>query len=172
MSMSFTASDSHSFTLTHARHLASKVKTDLKRLQRLYPGHLTEERVDEFETEITEMLRQGYVRVITYGFKRNGQWIAPTLRYTAHEMAYGGIDDDPGRVPHGADISNATFGSFMEYSQAWFNLTDPQRTAFQAALPFKRVTTDPPTVNGYFADDKTYSSGGRSLGRSSVRSFA
>jgi len=172
MSMSYTASDSHSFTVTHARHLSAKVKTDLMRLHRLYPGHLTIERIDEFEAELTEMLRHGYVKVVTYGFKRNGQWIAPTLRYTAQEMAYGGIDDDPGRVPPGADISNAAFGSFMEYSSAWFQLTEPERTAFQTTLPFSRVAMDPPSVNGYFADDKTYSSGGRSLGRSSVRSFA
>ena len=43
MSYSFTESESTSFTVTHARHMAAKVATDLKRLQRLYgrPGDLT-----------------------------------------------------------------------------------------------------------------------------------
>lgn len=172
MSMSYTATESRTFTLTHARHLASKVKTDLKRIQRLYPGHLTDERIDQFEGEITELLRNGYLKEVIYGFKRTGQWIPPTVRYTAQEMAYGGLDDDPGRVPPGANISDARFGSFLSYSAAWDNLTSAQQEAFDATLPLRRTGAEPPTVNGYFADDKTYSSGGRSLGRSSVRSFA
>jgi len=41
MTASFTISESASFTVTHARHMASKVATDLKRLQRFYgyPPH-------------------------------------------------------------------------------------------------------------------------------------
>ena len=36
MSDSYTISESESFTVTHARHMAAKVATDLKRMQRLY----------------------------------------------------------------------------------------------------------------------------------------
>ena len=39
MSYSFTATETKTFTLTHARHLAAKVTADLKRLQRLYGKH-------------------------------------------------------------------------------------------------------------------------------------
>lgn len=52
MSYSFTATETKTFTLTHARHLAAKVAADLKRLQRLY-GHITDERINEFEGEVT-----------------------------------------------------------------------------------------------------------------------
>jgi hypothetical protein len=39
-------------------------------------------------------------------------------------------------------------------------------------LPLQRVSGSESAVsNGYFSDDKTYSSGGRSLGRASVRSY-
>ena len=40
MSSSFTLTETTTFTLTHARHMAAKVATDLKRLQRFYgrPG--------------------------------------------------------------------------------------------------------------------------------------
>ena len=46
MSYSFAIIQSATFTVTHARHMAAKVATDLKRMQRLYDvpsdaGHLT-----------------------------------------------------------------------------------------------------------------------------------
>ena len=42
-----------------------------------------------------------------FGFKRDGQWIEPTLRYTAQEFAAGGVDDDPGKVRPGASVVGA-----------------------------------------------------------------
>jgi hypothetical protein len=36
MTVSYTFSESTTFTLTHAKHMAAKVATDLKRMQRLY----------------------------------------------------------------------------------------------------------------------------------------
>ena len=171
MSYSFTATETKTFTLTHAKHLAAKVSADLKRLQRLY-GHITDERIAEFESEVTELLRQGYLGTVTYGFQRNSMWIEPTLRYTAADLAGSGADDDPGRVPPGKDISGAHFHSFLTYSSAWDALTAEQRAAVKVRLPLQRVSGSESAVsNGYFADDKTYSSGGRSLGRASVRSY-
>ena len=82
MSYSFTATETKTFTLTHAKHLAAKVTADLKRLQRLY-GDVSDERIAQFEGEAAELLRQGYLGTVTYGFKRDGSWIEPTLRYTA-----------------------------------------------------------------------------------------
>lgn len=171
MSYSFTATETRTFTLTHARHLAAKVSADLKRLQRLY-GHITDERIAEFEGEITELLRQGYLGTVTYGFQRDDKWIEPTLRYTASDLAGSGADDDPGRVPPGRDISGAQFHSYLTYSAAWDTLTAAQRAAIKQQLPLQRVSgSDAAVNNGYFADDKNYSSGGRALGRASVRSY-
>lgn len=171
MSYSFTATETRTFTVTHARHLAAKVAADLKRLQRLY-GHITDERISEFEEEATELLRQGYLGTVTYGFKRNGEWIEPTLRYTAADLVGNGTDDDPGRVLPGKDIRGAEFHSFLTYSAAWDDLSPDERTAVKRQLPLQRVSgTESAVSNGYFADDKTYSSGGRSLGRASVRSY-
>lgn len=171
MSYSFTATETKTFTLTHAKHLAAKVAADLKRLQRLY-GHITDERIVEFEGEAIELLRQGYLGTVTYGFQRNDEWIEPTLRYTASDLAYGGTDDDPGRVRPGLDISGAKFYSYLTYSSAWDALSAEQRATVKANLPLQRVSgTESPVSNGYFADDKTYSSGSRSLGRASVRSY-
>ena len=171
MSYSFTATGTKTFTLTHAKHIAAKVAADLKRLQRLY-GHITDAHIAEFESEVTELLRQGYLGTVTYGFQRNNLWIEPTLRYTAGELASSGTDDDPGRVPPGRDISNARFHSYLTYSAAWDALTADQRAAIKRQLPLQRVSGAQAGVsNGYFADDRTYASGGRSLGRASVRSY-
>lgn len=170
MSYSFTETETRTFTVTHARHLAAKVAADLKRLQRLY-GHITDQRIMEFEGEATELLRLGYLDTVTYGFKRDGSWIEPTLRYTVNDLASSGMDDDPGRVRPGINISGANFHSYLTYNFAWWMLTPEQRTAIEGQLPLQRTGQPEPSVNGYFTDDKTYSSGGRSLGRASVRSY-
>lgn len=171
MSYSYTATETKTFTVTHARHLAAKIAADLKRLQRLY-GEISDERILQFEGEVTELLRYGYLSSVTYGFWRNNCWIAPTLRYTAQDLVQGGTDDDPGRVLPGLDINGAHFHSFLTYSSAWDALTFDERLAIKRQLPLQRVSGLEPLVsNGYFADDKTYSSGGRSLGRASVRSY-
>lgn len=171
MSYSYTATATQTFTLTHARHLAAKVATDLKRLQRLY-GSPSDDYIARYEGEVTELLCQGYLSTVTYGFKRDGNWIEPTLKFTARELEGQGVDDDPGRVRPGKDVSGAVFYSFLTYSPAWDQLSGPQRAAVKQQLPVQRGEAAEPQVSGgYFADDKTYSSGSRALGRSSVRSY-
>ncbi|HPH06707.1 MAG TPA: hypothetical protein PL131_12625 [Methylotenera sp.] len=171
MSLSITTSNSTSFTVTHARHLAAKVATDLKRLQRFYGG-VTDTRIQDFETEVTELLKSGYLDTVTYGFKKNDNWIEPTLRYTAKDLSGFGNDDDPGKIKPGLDITGASFHSFLSYSNAWYGLSSSEQTSVKDKLPIKRETgTEPQVLNGYFSDDKTYTSGGVSLGRSTVRSY-
>ena len=171
MSYSYTVSSTQTFTVTHARHMAAKVATDLKRMQRFY-GSPSDASIANFETEVTELTKAGYLGTVTYGFQRNGSWIEPTLRYTARDLAGAAAnDDDPGRVRPGANVSNASFGSYLTYSSAWTALTQAQRDTFEAALPFSRSGAPEPGVTGYLASDRTYSSGGRALDRSTVRSF-
>jgi len=171
MSYAFTVSESNTFTVTHARHLAAKVATDLRRMNRLY-DQPAQQMIDNYEAEVTELLRHGYLETVTFGFKRNGAWIEPTLKYTAREMLYGGGDDDPGKIRPGADVQGATFYSYLTYSDAWLQLSSAAQEQFKSTLPFQRTGAPEPQVErGYFADDKTYSSGSRSLGRASVRSY-
>lgn len=82
------------------------------------------------------------------------------------------MDDDPGRVRPGANVAGASFYSYLTYSSAWDALTLAQREAIKQQLPVQRTGAPEPSLSGgYFADDKTYSSGGRALGRASVRSY-
>lgn len=173
MSSSYTLSSSESvtFTLTHARYLSAKVATDLKRIQRLY-GSPSDSRIAEFETELTELLKAGYLKDVTYGYRRNGTYIEPSLLYTARDLASASAnDDDPGRIRPNKNIDGAVFASFLNYSDAWFKLSAAEQAAFDAKLPFSRSNTPQPGISGYYAQDSVYSAGGRALNRSSVRSL-
>ncbi|PHK93406.1 hypothetical protein CR162_18905 [Pseudoroseomonas rhizosphaerae] len=171
MAASYSYTESTAFTVTHARHMAAKVATDLKRMQRLY-GSPSDARIAQFEAEAVELIKAGYFGTVTYGFQRDGNWIEPTLRYTARDLAgMSANDDDPGRVRPGANVSGAIFRSYLTYSAAWRQLTSAQQTAFEATLPLSRNGSPEPGLAGYLATDKTYSSGGRALDRATLRSF-
>lgn len=171
MSSSYTSSESQSFTITHARKIAVKVATDLKRLQRFY-GQPSDGVIEDFEEEVVQLLKSGYLKKVSYGFKKNGDWIEPSLHYEATEM--GGLnseDDDPGRIRPGVDTSGASFYSYLIHTNKWWNLTTEERDAFTEGLPFKRGGASEPGINGYLSQDKTYSAGGKSVLRSTVKSF-
>lgn len=171
MSTSYTLSDTITFTLTHAKYLASKVATDLKRMQRFY-GLPSDTRIEQFESELTELLKAGYLDTVTYGFRRDGNWVEPALRYTARDLAgLSSNDDDPGRVRPGLDVAGASFYSYLTYSKEWNQLSTGQQEAFKRTLPFQRTGADEPGVNGYMVSDLTYSSGGRALSRATLRSY-
>ena len=158
------------FTSTHASYIAAKVATDLKRMQRFY-GEPSDKSIDNYEAEVILLLKHGYLKKVSYGFLRNGSWTEPTLIYTSNELT-GAANDDPGKIRPGQDIANAVFYSFLEYSDAWFRLSDKERELFEKNLPIQRGTGNTPGINGYLDNDRTYSSGGRALSRSSVRSFS
>jgi Bacterial HORMA domain family 1 len=171
MSYSFSYTENSTFTVTHARHMASKVATDLKRMQRFY-GNPSDADVASYEVEVIALIRAGYLWAVTYGYKKDGKWIEPTLKYTARELTGATAnDDDPGRIQPGADISGAVFHSYLTYSAAWELLGQAERDCFKATLPFFRNGAAEPGVSGYFSNDRTYSSGGRTLDRSAVKSF-
>jgi hypothetical protein len=171
MSSSFTLVQSQTFTITHARHMAAKVATDLKRMQRLY-GKPSDIDIANYESEVIELLKYGYLETVAYGFWLDANWIEPTIRYTARDLAgMSANDDDPGRIRPGADIGAASFYSYLTYSPAWAALPDSERQAFKERLPFKRGGAPEPGVDGYLNNDRTYSAGGRALDRASVRSY-
>ena len=171
MSYSFAVTESTTFTVTHARHMAAKVATDLKRMQRIY-GFPSDADIDAYEAEVIALLKEGYLGTVWYGFKRDGRWIEPTIKYTARDLHGGSAaDDDPGRIRRRAEISGAVFHSFLTYSRAWDDLTAYEQDAFNRRLPIYRRGATEPAVYGYLSHDRTYSSGGHALDRASVRSY-
>ncbi len=167
MTLSNTITQATTFTVTHAKHIAAKVATDLKRMQRFY-GKPSAVAINAYEVEATVLLTHGYLESVTYGFQRNGRWVEPTLSYQANDLT-GATNDDPGKVPPGADISNAGFYSSLTYSPAWSSLLDRQREEMYAQGLIRRSPADEPGVDGYWSRDLTYSAGGRSLDRFTLR---
>lgn len=171
MSSSYTVSTTSSFTITHAKKIASKLAADLMRMHRLYDAP-TRTAITEYEDEMVQLLKGDYLESVKYGFQRDGKWIEPTLEYRSSD-AFGLVydDDDPGRVPRNKDVSGASFHSFLNYNSNWWNLSADERSSFKGGLPFQRTTGDDAGYSGYFDGDKSYTAGGRSLSRSTLRSY-
>lgn len=170
MSTSYTNSETQTITVTHAKYLASKVATDLKRIQRFY-GSPSDLEISSYETELIEFLKNGYLSEINYGFKRGDNWIEPTIKYTAKDLAGMSGDDDPGQIRPNADISGASFYSYLITNSKYSNLTNADRESFDKTLPFLRGGAPTPGISGYMSSDKTYSSGGKSLDRSTLKNY-
>ena len=171
MSYSYSYTETSTFTVTHAKHIAAKVATDLMRMNRYYNEPSFSE-ISDYESEVVELLKAGYLGTITYGFQRNGDWIEPTLKYRASDFnTFAASNDDPGSIPASADVSGAQFGSYLTYSNKWDSLRDYEKEEFKKGLPIKRLYADEPGLKGNLEQDRTYSAGGVSVSRSSLRSF-
>lgn len=166
---SYSSTETGTFTETHAKHIASKVSTDLKRMQRFY-GSPSDEKISQFEKELIELLKKGYLDTVTYGYKKDGKWIVPTLRYTAKELSGSNLqDDDPGRVSPNADINGAHFYSFLEHTISWMLLSEEEQQQFENNLPFRRGFGTTPGIDGYMVQDKSYSAGNKGVDRSTLK---
>ena len=168
MSLSYAITESESFTVTHARHIASKVATDLLRFQNFYdaPSSTT---IDDYEEELVALLKAGYLSTVTYGFKRNGKWI-DAVKYRALPDGSLVSDEDPGKLRPKTGVSGAPFTSYLTYNENWWNLSSEQRRRFKEGLPFQRTNGDEPEIeNGYWVEDRTYGAGGRGVTRCSIR---
>ncbi|MDD9820278.1 MAG: hypothetical protein OXR07_05290 [Nitrospira sp.] len=156
-------------TATHARHVASKVAADLKRLQRIYGvGSPSDSEIGEYQEELAMLLDKGYLGTVTYGFKRNGKWVVALKYEAAGGSLYGG-DDDPGGIRIEADISGTHFTSFLSYSLSWSCLSLQQREEFENSLPFRRIAGNEPEIeNGEWARGRYYRSGPLGVQRSLI----
>lgn len=171
MSTSFSVSGSESFNVTEARKIAAKVSTDLKRLQRLYarPYDPTDERIDEFEQELTHLLKHDVLGTVVYGYQRNGQWTKACVRYTASAGQLH-ADDDPGKILPGHDIEGARFTSFLSYNANWSILGAAKQAEIERTSPLQRTPGSTPLLEkGYWVNDLSYSPGGRGVVRSTVK---
>ena len=72
--------------------------------------------------EVIILGKAGYLKKVYFGFQRNGEWIEPTLIYTASEIKSGNlIDDDPGRIDANANVEGAIFQSYLFHSESFPN---------------------------------------------------
>lgn len=163
----YTTTGSETFTVTHARHIAIKIGTDLKRMQRFY-GQPEDERIENYEREAIALLKRDFLDRIEYGFKTDGGDWRMALKY---EARYGGVliaDDSPGGLRPSVDISGCQFHSFLVTNQRWSTLSkdDKERLYVDAQVSFRRKEGIEP--NGNWTVDRVYSAGGRGVQRSTL----
>ena len=169
MSSSYSISTTETFTIVHARYIASKVATDLMRFKRFYNSP-PDEWINNYEAELIHLLKHDVVENVIYGFKREEKWTEATIRYTVLPDGTISTNDDPGKIRPGLDIVNASFTSLLTYNSKWLRLSSLEQAAIKNGCPIQRSTGSAPMLEvGYWADDLSYSAGGRGLGRSTIK---
>ncbi len=166
--MTYTYTTTNSFTRTHAIYLASKVAADLRQMQLFY-RQPPDSWIDAYITEVVVLLVNHVLEYVEYGFKRGNDWVVAT-KYTARSVLTGIADDKSGRIPPDANVSGASWASFLTYSDRWWQLPQAERDKISGQLPFQRTNgTEPSTINGSWTLDKSYSRNGIALDRGVYR---
>ena len=169
MSLSHTLSASTTFTIAHAREIASRVAADLNICSRYY-GKPVDSTIAAYLEELAQLIKGGYVHSYEFGFKKNEERIV-CWRYTVGPS--GALESDrPGKVPAWVDVSGANHYNFLTPSSKWYALTESQRNEIEAALPIQRGTGSLPSDGaGYWTSDKTYAAGGVAASRETFVPF-
>ena len=163
----YAITESITFTVTHARHIAIKIGTDLKRMQRFY-GKPSDNSIEDYENEAIALLLGDYLDKVEYGFKTsNNEWRV-ALKYEARSGGVLSTDDSPGRIRPSVNVNGCHFTSFLITNSKWARLSpESQEKVYQnAGVSFRRIEGKEPYGN--WARDKTYSAGGRGVVRSSL----
>jgi Bacterial HORMA domain family 1 len=162
--MTFSYTQSATFTRTHARYLASKVAGDLRQMQVFY-GRPSDEEIDVYLEELTELLVGRYLQSVEYGFRRAGGTIV-AVSYEVRSDGSLTTDDRSGRVPVGVDVSGATWYSYLRPSSEWWLLSTADRNQIEQSLPIQRTPgAEPQAGDGVWVEDKVYSCSGMALPR-------
>lgn len=171
MSFTMTRTASESFTLTHAKYLASKVTTDMLRCQQNY-GRPANAEINNYGTELALLLRDGYVAEYEFGFLEDNERLL-TWNYVVDSSGLSTTDDRPGRIISGFAVAHASWFNRLVFSSAWFALTPAERERISNGLPFQRAMKDGPKDGlGYWINDLSYSASGVSLGRRTFRPYS
>lgn len=166
--MSYTLTETRTFTITHARYVASKIAADLQ-LVHSYHGRPSEQDITEYAEEAALLLAARYLKSVEYGFRRDGLTVF-ALKYTARSDGSLVADDAPGRAY--ADIKDSdTFYSYLEYSDSYWKLGEAERARVKASLPVNRTGADAPQASpyGYWEQNRTYSANGEGVVRNVFR---
>lgn len=162
--MTYSFTKTSTFTIVHARHLASKVAADMHLCAHYY-GNPSEREIRDFAEELAQHLNEGYVREYEFGFQKNNERIV-TWRYKVDENGAITADDRAGKVVAYADIAGSSFFNYLTRNRRYHGLTSAQQASFEAGLPFQRSIGEPPSDgSGYWTSDRNYFSGGRGLSR-------
>ena len=130
-------------TATQAKRLASRIGAELMQMQALY-GEPSDRQINEFVLEAEYYLAAKVLQSVQYGFKRNGK-VVFDLFYT--EAGATALNDKPGRVPPDADVSGASWFSYLIKNSAWEKLSALERQALLDKVPVKRSDAPEPVLD-------------------------
>lgn len=161
-------STTSTFTRTHAKQLAAKVIADLYQCS-IHYDRPSSGSIEDYQTELTELLAFEYVEGYEFGFKNAGRRLL-SFRYKVG--ADGGMtgDADAGNIYAKAVIDGASYYNYLTQSQKWWRLTQKQRDDFETRVPFQRTSGSlPEDGDGYWRTDHGYSAGGVRVSRETFR---
>jgi hypothetical protein len=153
------------YTVTDAKYLGSKIAADLRQLQIFY-GSPSDTDINAYVEEFVLLLKEGYLQECSYGFKKNGTYVVG-VQYKVSE--FGTIDDNPGRMPVGVDITGASWASYLIKNSKYADLSNAEKQKVDSSLPVKRVSGSDPCLGANASQDKTYSSGSINLNRTTFK---
>ncbi len=167
--MTYSYTTTSTFTESHAIYLTSKVAADLRQMQFFY-GKPSDIDIEKYIEELIILLINRCLKMVEYGFARGNDWVVVT-RYVARFDGISITDERSGRIPAGADISGASWLSYLEYNDYYlWTLSEAQRQQISSKLPFQRTSgAEPGTSSGGWIMDRTYSKNGVSLSRGVYR---
>jgi hypothetical protein len=162
--MSFSHTNSNTFSIINARKLASKVATDMHLCAQYY-GNPSEERIRNFAEELAQYLNEGWIEEYEFGYQKNDKRIV-SWRYKVDGNGVLTADDRAGKVVPYVDITGASFFNYLTQNSRYFQQPAEQRARFKSGLPIQRESGQPPSDgSGYWTSDLNYYSGGRGLNR-------
>lgn len=167
----FTHSTSATFTVTHAKHLASKIAADLNACARLH-GKPSLSVVENYNAELVELLRYGYLSRYEFGFQKDDKRV---LSWSYEVTSNGNIETDEraGKMSAYVDLGGTSFFNYAWYSSKYKALTFDQQSTFKSSHPVDRTSGDPPVdgLGSWSGTEKNYSAGGTGVSRRSFRSY-
>ena len=167
MGTTFTQSDVSTFTITNARYIGSKVKTDLMRFNRYYfdsHGEPSISHIEDLHNEFVLLLVYNLLNEIEYGFKKDNCWVK-ALKYSSRENGVMAGNDDPGGVEFSTVPRDARFSSVLTYNEHSHRYAEDKRK-FLLETPINRVSGN--EISGDWNQQRSYSSGGRGVLRSGI----
>jgi hypothetical protein len=168
MSSSYTATAS--FTIIHARYLASKAAADMHLCAQYY-GKPSEQQIRDYAEELAQYLNHGYLEEYEFGFQKDGKRVV-SWRYKVDSNGTLTTDDRPGKVVPYVDITGAFFFNYLTQNSRFFKLPSREQTDFKATLPVQRTSGEPPSDgSGYWTSDRNYFSGGCGLSRQTFHPY-
>jgi hypothetical protein len=166
--MTFSFTKTATFTIVHARYLASKVAADMHLCAQYY-GNPSEPQIRNFSEELAQYLSAGYIKEYEFGYEKGRKRIV-SWRYRIDSNGVLTADDRAGKVVPYANISGARFFNFLTQNSEFFDLSSDDQTRFEAELPVQRTGSEPPSDgDGVWVSDRNYFSGGCGLNRQTFR---